>query len=446
MPDDRWRVSETRTRRGKLGGSLFAMEATYVVELTPPGRAAVAVVLVAGPGAVGAVGDCFRPASGRPLADVRLGRIAFGRWGGPDGEELIVCRRAEDQIEIHCHGGVAAVGAIIERLAERGCRRVSWQDWLRLPSNRVSTKFAFAPSAADATTWAAQIALAEAPTARTAAVLLDQYHGALSRTIQSAIAAIESRDWSDAAEIIDGVLRYRDVGLHLSQPWRVVVAGAPNVGKSSLINALAGYTRAIVSPQPGTTRDVVTTTTAIAGWPVQLADTAGLRDTSDALESAGVALAADALMGADLIIVVHDVSRGGTRPVGDGSDVTGILARLPPQVRVIHVGNKMDLLPAASRQELDGEAAIATSAITGEGVAALLAAIARVLVPLNPEAGEAIPFTAEQVAGLETARTAIARQDASIAEIGAECAAGGRRSQSPSILLAAYRRRHFFPT
>jgi tRNA modification GTPase len=380
---------------------------TVVVELTPPGRAAVAVVLVAGPGAVGAVGDCFRPASGRPLADVRLGRIAFGRWGGPDGEELIVCRRAEDQIEIHCHGGVAAVGAIIERLAERGCRRVSWQDWLRTPVPGASRR--------DATTWAAKIALAEAPTARTAAVLLDQYHGALSRTIQSAIAAIESRDWSDAAEIIDGVLRYRDVGLHLSRPWRVVVAGAPNVGKSSLINALAGYTRAIVSPQPGTTRDVVTTTTAIAGWPVQLADTAGLRDTSDALESAGVALAADALMGADLIIVVHDVSRGGTRPVGDGSDLTGILARLPPQVRVIHVGNKMDLLPAASRQELDGEAAIATSAITGEGVAALLAAIARALVPRNPDAGEAVPFTAEQVAGLETAQAAIARQDASIA-------------------------------
>jgi tRNA modification GTPase len=240
----------------------------------------------------------------------------------------------------------------------------------------------------------------------------------LTRAIQTAIAAVESRDWSDAAEIIDGMLRYRDVGLHLSQPWRVVVAGAPNVGKSSLINALAGYTRAIVSPQPGTTRDVVTTTTAIAGWPVQLADTAGLRDTSDALESAGVALAADALMGADLIIVVHDVSGGGMRPVSDDRDVAGIFARLPPQVRVIHVGNKIDLLPATSRQEFDGEAAIATSAITGEGVAALLAAIARALVPLNPGAGDAVPFTAEQVSGLERARTAVARQDALIAESG----------------------------
>jgi tRNA modification GTPase len=72
-----------------------------------------------------------------------------------------------------------------------------------------------------------------------------------------------------------------DLGRHLTRPWRVVVAGAPNVGKSSLINALAGFTRTVVTAVPGTTRDVVATAAAIDGWPVELIDTAGLRLTGD---------------------------------------------------------------------------------------------------------------------------------------------------------------------
>ena len=85
--------------------------------------------------------------------------------------------------------------------------------------------------------------------------------------------------------------------------------GAPNVGKSSLINALAGYERAIVSPTPGTTRDVVTVTTAIDGWPVQLSDTAGFRETQDELESAGIELATTTLSRAELAIFVHDAAK-----------------------------------------------------------------------------------------------------------------------------------------
>ena len=115
-------------------------------------------------------------------------------------------------------------------------------------------------------------------------------------------------DSTCAAKIVDQILEYRDVGLHLTMPWRVVIAGPPNVGKSSLMNAIAGYQRAIVSPLPGTTRDVVTITTAINGWPVQIADTAGLRDTVDELESAGIALAGAVVEQADLVIVVSDAS------------------------------------------------------------------------------------------------------------------------------------------
>ena len=107
---------------------------------------------------------------------------------------------------------------------------------------------------------------------------------------------------------IDALLARADLGRHLVQPWRVVLAGRVNVGKSSLINALAGYGRSIVHPSPGTTRDAVTVTTAIDGWPVELCDTAGLRSGGDAVERAGIELARERLAQADLAILVFDRS------------------------------------------------------------------------------------------------------------------------------------------
>ena len=128
-------------------------------------------------------------------------------------------------------------------------------------------------------------------------------------SIRGIIADIAAAEWSAAAEKIDELLGRQELGLHLINPWRVVVFGAPNVGKSSLINALAGFERAIVSPTPGTTRDVVTVTTAIEGWPVQFSDTAGFRETQDELESAGIELATTALSKAELAIFVHDAAK-----------------------------------------------------------------------------------------------------------------------------------------
>ncbi len=269
---------------------------TRVIELTPTGRAAVAVVLVSGPDAVRCVNECFCCADGRQLESFASGRILVGRWGAPDGEELVVCRRSDEEVEVHCHGGVAAVRAVVDLLCERGCASTHWQDWL-------------GESEADPIRTAAQIELADAPTARTAAVLLDQYQGALSSAIRSVLDAATAGEWETASAALDAILVQRGVGLHLTKPWRVVLAGRPNVGKSSLMNALVGFQRAIVCDLPGTTRDVVTAMTAIDGWPIQLADTAGLRSTRDEIELAGVTRATAAAGAADLVLLVEDCAR-----------------------------------------------------------------------------------------------------------------------------------------
>jgi tRNA modification GTPase len=382
--------------------------ATVVAELTPPGRAAVAVVVVTGPQSLQAVSKCFVARSGRPVSEIPIGQIVLGRWGGVAAatEELVLCRRGEDHIEIHCHGGAAAVNAVVNRLINEGCQRLSWQAWV----NRCSP---------DRIQAAARIALADAVTERTAAILLDQWNGALTAAVNGLLAEISAAELPAAAEKIDELLSRREMGLHLTSPWRVVVFGAPNVGKSSLINALAGYERAIVSETPGTTRDVVTLTTAIEGWPVQLSDTAGFRETQDELESAGIELATTSLAHAELAIFVHDAARLSD----DLSDYVVQIVRplLAPHIRTIQVVNKIDLISAAKRCELldrfkDSRSAPgnlhAVSALNGEGVADLLSSISRALVPESFQPGTAVPFTIEQFDRLADAKSAIDRCDA----------------------------------
>jgi tRNA modification GTPase len=383
--------------------------ATVVVELTPPGRAAVAVVVVAGPDALRSVGNCFVARSGRAVGDIPLGRIVLGHWGGAGGEELVLCRRDENQIEVHCHGGTAAVEAIVNRLVKGGCQRLTWQEW----TNRCTP---------DRLQAAARIALADAVTERTAAILLDQLNGALSDAIRGIIADVAAAEWSAAAEALDELLSRQELGLHLINPWRIVVFGAPNVGKSSLINALAGYERAIVSPTPGTTRDVVTVNTAVAGWPVQLSDTAGFRETQDELESAGIKLATSSLSQAELAIFVHDAARQCDKPRDEETNL--VPPELAPHVRALHVINKIDLISVPGRSQLlqqfmNLSPAIGqphlVSALNGEGIADLISAIARTLVPTSIPPGSAFPFTSEQVDGLTAAKAAVQQRDAEVA-------------------------------
>ncbi|MEM9704197.1 MAG: GTPase, partial [Planctomycetota bacterium] len=248
--------------------------------LTPPGRGAVAVIRVTGDAAL--CDAAFQAANGRPASGQPIDRVAFGIWGrGSDqpGEELILVRTASHETEIHCHGGYAAVERIFADLSAAGAMRIEWQEQAGARDGLLERELA--------------VALAAAPTVRCAGILLDQCSGTLARGLA---------DPSQHAAMRERI----EFGRHLTEPWRVVIAGAPNAGKSSLLNAIAGYDRALVSPIAGTTRDALGVTIAIDGWPIRLTDTAGLRETADPLEAAGVAKARETLRDADAVIHLAD--------------------------------------------------------------------------------------------------------------------------------------------
>ncbi len=339
-----------------------------VIQLTPPGRGAVATLRVEGPGAVETVQTRFHARDGKPLTTHSADRLVVGRFGG---EEVVLRCRGEDTVELHCHGGTAAVSMIEESLVSAGCRRVAWRDWI---ADSLEGRIA-----ADAL-----LALADARTERTAAILLDQHRGALGREMDEIRRAINSGNTSAARQRIDALLGRAELGRHLVRPWSVVLAGRPNVGKSSTINALAGYARAIVHRAPGTTRDAVTLTTAIDGWTVELCDTAGLREEADGVEQAGIELAEQRLSQADLAVLIFDRSE-------PWSDADRALVEKWPGAVLVH--NKCDL-PAAPGDRVAG---LSISALAGGGIAALLETISRHLVPDPPPLGAAVPFTAEQV-------------------------------------------------
>jgi tRNA modification GTPase len=353
-----------------------------VTILTPSGRGAIAVVAVEGRIATIAVEKLFLSATGRRLCDVPIGRILFGRWAESKGEEVVVCRRSDNMVEVHCHGGVAASAAIADSLQELGCAA-------RDPLRRLS---AMEP---DPIKRAATEALMDAVTERAAFVLLDQYRGALNAAMQHIEDLISQHDFQSAREEIGILLQRASLGLHLTKPWRIVLAGRPNVGKSSLINALVGYERAIVFETPGTTRDVVTAVTAFRGWAVEFSDTAGQRETSDTIEAAGVVKARELCATADLVILVFD-------SIDPTSYDEKLLAENPG---AMIVWNKSDLL-ADGQPPAPG---LRVSAVSGQGLDVLADNIMERITEAEFPRGAAVPFTTAQILYLQSLLAEISR-------------------------------------
>jgi tRNA modification GTPase len=293
-------------------------------------------------------------------------------------EVVLAVREVEPipRIEVHCHGGREVVRLLLDLLRARGLVACTWDEFLRQTD-------------AGPLRAAAAVALGRAPTVRTASILLDQYHGAFARAVGDILASLEREDTAAAASRLNELARFAPLGRHLTTPWRVTVAGAPNVGKSSLVNALAGYQRSVVAPTPGTTRDVVTVNLAIDGWPVDLADTAGLRASSESLEKAGMQRAREAATAADLCLWVLDASTEPGWPEASHGAVKLVV-------------NKVDLQPAWDLSRAEG--AVRVSAQTGEGLSELCAALSRWLVPDVPPAGAAVPFTDHLCDAIEEAR------------------------------------------
>ena len=370
------------------------LESTLVVpgtaaRLTPVGRGAVAVVRVRGIDPSG--GDwtqgLFQPHSGIPLTHAVIGGLRYGRWGRTAPEDIVLCRTRDDEWEVQCHGGEAAVARILADLAGIGLVTVTAAEQCRQTADLLQAEL--------------ETALTEALTWRTADLLNEQCQG----TLRQGYEELRAREWTPDVRQrlrrqIQQMLGWSKFGVHLVRPWSVVLTGRPNVGKSSLINVLLGFQRSIVSDLAGTTRDVVTSMTAFDGWPVQLADTAGLRDVTEELEASGIARARARLDAADLPIVVLDLS---TAPTPEDF---ALLSEWPEALVVAH---KIDLPDQWGDRRPVG--ALAVSSVTQAGLVELQRAIVERLVLNVPAPGTPVPTHERQVVLLKSLLVALDHDD-----------------------------------
>jgi tRNA modification GTPase len=378
---------------------IVSSEETIVAISTPPGRSGIGHIRISGPGAVTIAGQFFR-STGFP----ENRRAVTGRWRGSAGDvivEVIVTYfrgprsyTGEDVVEVAAHGNQLILNKIIECLQSAGAR-------LAVPGE--FTLRAVANGKMDLIQAEGVREFIEAQTEQQARIALRQMEGAISKRIRpvkeelvNVIAILEAGiDFAeDDVEIprntnliervlplVAGLDRLRETfgyGSILRNGLRLAVIGKPNVGKSSLFNRLVSAERAIVTEMPGTTRDVVSESICLDGIALRVADTAGIRETRDEVESIGISRTFETLSEADLALVVVDGSTS-----MDKED-RRVLARadVVPYFLVI---NKSDLPAAPDSGLLDsGCHAIRVSAVTGEGLMELREMIRQFVLQRGP--------------------------------------------------------------
>lgn len=301
----------------------------------------------------------FRSRGGKPLPAELGDRVVYGDLIA-DGEVIddVVISRGPAGIEIHCHGGPAVVRRILAALAAGGAQIEPGDAAVRWAGARTGSAAPATDSTAPAIRAEALAVLPQALTWRSVEILMGQSEAGL------AAAARRALDTGDLSELRRAAPAA--VGRRLYEPPTVVIAGKPNVGKSTLANALFGSDRAIVSAVPGTTRDWSHDPVELDGLAVRLSDTAGIRPTDDPIEREGVSRAVERIGLADAVIVLLD----GSRPVEADDD--GLIRRLAGDRRAVWARNKADLPPAWT----DGPAGmIAISAARQTGLTELIAAV-----------------------------------------------------------------------
>ena len=334
---------------------------THFQKLTPPGRGAIAVIALDGNDAQNIIDACFTPIGKRRFNDLQK-QLTYGHWNST-GEDLLVVHNGGQNYEIQSHGSEAAVSAIKADLSRHGAQQ---------PDSAALQPLSPARFQADV-----ERLLCQATTARTAELLLQQWH-----ILPPAVDRLKQ----DPAQL-DSFLKWESFGTRFHQRQSIVFCGRPNAGKSSLTNAILGFERAIVTPIAGTTRDVLTHHTVIDGWPVELSDTAGLRDSDNQIEQIGVAKARQKLETADLIISVIDAAD--PQP-WDHNDIQ-------PDIIVV---NKSDLAKTPVNLQATEATVVSVSATQGTGIAELLLVTSQTLFPKLPPSNQPIPLTESQIEDL----------------------------------------------
>ncbi|MGQ9837271.1 MAG: tRNA uridine-5-carboxymethylaminomethyl(34) synthesis GTPase MnmE [Cyanobacteriota bacterium] len=398
-----------------------------------PAQGSIGIVRLSGSQALSIAQAIFTPA--RPQDSWKSHQMIYG-WihdekGQPLDEALAVWMQAprsytrEDVVELHCHGGIMAVQATLQLCLRQGSRLAQPGEFSLRAFLNGRIDLTQAESVAD---------LVAARSPQAAQMALAGLQGKLSEPIRalrqqllSLLAEIEARidfeedlpplnipDWQAQLQHcqtqIQILLSTAARGELLRTGLKIAIVGRPNVGKSSLLNAWSGQDRAIVTDLPGTTRDVVESNLVVKGIPVQLLDTAGIRDTEDPVERLGVERSRRLAQAADILVLVMDAQAGWTE--ADAAIYESIRHR--PLILVI---NKTDLAPLQGIElPQDILYRIPAVAARGEGIPALEAAVEQIACQGHPQPNLAVSLNQRQAAALIQAQASLEQVQSSLQE------------------------------